>query len=205
MFKGSEAFEKNYNHYRDQIAGVDLASIQRTLGADDEDGRLRIRLFGRDYRVSKEGIVDSSGNRPDYRVCVLLAKYVLLCPDQPHHDPAWVSFKDFKRASHFTNVNFFASDTQQVLVKAFDGRLDALASAGKKLGGLPDDGNNPYDLVMQFAALPRLSLLLLFNDSDDEFPAQCNVLFQKQAEFYLAPESLAITSALLAKYLVENG
>jgi hypothetical protein len=43
---------------------------------------------------------------------------------------------------------------------------------------------------MEFTALPKIKLLLLFNDSDDEFPASCSVLFQKQAEEYLDPESL---------------
>jgi hypothetical protein len=54
---------------------------------------------------------------------------------------------------------------------------------------------------MQFNAFPYISLLLLFNDGDDEFPARCSVLFQKQAEFYLDPESLSMTGALLTKNL----
>ena len=42
---------------------------------------------------------------------------------------------------------------------------------------------------------------MLFNDKDDEFPAQCSILFQKQAEFYLDPESLLMTGAVLARKL----
>jgi hypothetical protein len=59
----------------------------------------------------------------------------------------------------------------------------------------------PYDLSMQFKALPRISLLMLFNDDDGEFPAQCTVLFQKHAELYLDPESLAMSGAFLARSL----
>ncbi|MFH0997654.1 MAG: DUF3786 domain-containing protein, partial [Pseudomonadota bacterium] len=58
-----------------------------------------------------------------------------------------------------------------------------------------------YDLSMQVYALPRVSLLLLFNDGDDEFTARCSVLFQKQAKSYLDLESLAMTSTLLANNL----
>jgi len=57
---------------------------------------------------------------------------------------------------------------------------------------------------MQLDALPRISLLLLYNDCDEEFPAQCTVLFQKHAEFYLDPESLVMTSAGLAKQLAQT-
>jgi hypothetical protein len=56
-------------------------------------------------------------------------------------------------------------------------------------------------LVVQFKALPRISQLLLFNDSDEDFPGSATGLFQKQAEFYLDPESLAMTSAVLARRL----
>jgi len=58
-----------------------------------------------------------------------------------------------------------------------------------------------YDLSYEFNALPRIALLLLFNDGDEEFPAKCTVLFQRHAEYYLDPESLAMTGACLAKYL----
>jgi hypothetical protein len=47
----------------------------------------------------------------------------------------------------------------------------------------------------------RIGLLLVFNDQDEDFPAQCRALFQRHAEFYLDPESLAMTGAALAKTL----
>ena len=60
-----------------------------------------------------------------------------------------------------------------------------------------------YDLSVSFTALPRLSLLLLVNDADDDFPTDCKVLFQRQGEYYLDPESLAMTSGLLAKKIIQ--
>jgi hypothetical protein len=63
----------------------------------------------------------------------------------------------------------------------------------------------PYDLSVRFEALPRVSLLLLFNDRDDEFPAGCKVLFNQHAETYLDPESLAMTGSFLAKQLHRAG
>jgi len=165
---------------------------------------MRIRFMGREYRVSKKGFFDVSGNRPAYSVCVILAKYVLLEPDKVYMDSQWVSFKDFKRDSYFTNVNYFTSDTEQIIVKRFSGKLDAFAHAGQTLGGLHHELAASYDLAMEFAALPRISLLPLFNDKEDPFSAHCSVLFQKHAEFYLDPESFAMTSACLAKRLKET-
>ena len=66
------------------------------------------------------------------------------------------------------------------------------------MGGVPHNMQGTYDLSMELRALPRISLLLLFNDGDRDSPAQCTVLFQKHAELYLDPESLAMTGALNA-------
>jgi hypothetical protein len=201
MHQNSEIFEKNYMEYCAQIANFNFISLKEKLRIKQDGNQIIIPFFDNDYFVSKEGIVDKSGTRPGYMVCVILSKYLLLCPESSHYDTNWVSFKDFKKTSHFLNVNYFASDTEKPIVQHFSGRLDALTMACEKFGGLPYDIEISYDLVMRFDALPRISLLLLFNDSDEEFPAHCSVLFQKQAEYYLDPESLAMTSAFLAKNL----
>jgi hypothetical protein len=203
MFDASEIFEKHYKDYCAQITKVDFGSIKERLGIEcgDSGDQTIVPFYNRNYVVSNNGIVDASGNRPDYMVCVILSKYILLCPDQSHYHAEWASFKDLRKTSHFLNVNFFKSDTELAIAKHFSGRLDDLFKSCEKLGGIYHEMKTSYDLSMQFNALPRVSLLLLFNDGDEEFPAQCTVLFQRQSEFYLDPESLAMTGAFLARSL----
>jgi hypothetical protein len=201
MFKGSDVFEKHYRDYCAQIGATDLASVKDRLGIKNDGGRMLIPFYNREYAVSGEGIMDDSGVRPDYMVCVILSKYILMCPDQSPYDPEWAALKDLKRTSHLVNVNYFAGYTELAIAKHFSGRLDDLVEACTKLGGFHHEMRISYDLFMQFNALPRISLLLLFNDGDEEFPAQCTVLFQRHAEFYLDPESLAMTGAFLARSL----
>ena len=47
----------------------------------------------------------------------------------------------------------------------------------------------------------RVPLLLLFNDKDDEFPAQCSALFEKRTEKFLDMECLAMVGMLFFEYL----
>ncbi len=201
MFKDSDIFEKHYEDYMRQIMQTDLLALKDILGIEGDADRMMVPFFHKKYSISKDGILDGSGRRPHYGVCVILAKYILHCPDRPHDEPEWVSLKDFKRTSHLFNVNFFRSDTEQAIEKSFSGRKEALLTACESLGGHDRGAEFPYDVAMTFEALPRISLLLLFNDVDDEFPAQCKVLFQKQSEFYLDPESLIMTGTYLAKRL----
>ena len=194
-------FEEHYSNYLDEIAKVDFRAVKDTLGCRVEGDQMVVPVFGRDYRVSRSGMTDAAHQRPGYVLCVVLAKYILRCPAVAPAGDGWVSFKDFKTTSHFTNVNYFASDTERAIVKGFSGRFDELAEACRRTGGVPGEADMPYDLSVRFAALPRVSLLLLFNDRDDEFPAACKVLFNQHAEAYLDPESLAMTGSLLAKRL----
>jgi len=204
MPEKSAIFKKHYEDYLEQIRGVDKKLLKERLGVHLEGNDICLPFFQTQYRISNQGIEDESGSRPPYGICVILAKYILLCPDQDYNDPQWVSFRDFKRSSHFTNVNFFTSDTEQAILKYFAGNVAGLTQACKTLGAVSHDIGVSYDVAMAFEVLPRISLLLLFNDRDEEFPAQCRVLFQKHAEFYLDPESLAMTSAGLAKRLVQS-
>ena len=48
---------------------------------------------------------------------------------------------------------------------------------------------------------PKMPVLLLFNDADREFPAQCAVLFERRAENFLDMECLAMVGMLLFEYL----
>lgn len=205
MVGSSDIFEKNYREYCAQMSEIDFSIIKDKLGLVSDEERIFIPFFNKRYLVSNNGVVDASGDRPssrlDYMVSVILSKYILLCPDQSHYDSEWAAFKDFKRVSHFTNVNYFYSDTERAIEKYFSGKLNDLSKACIEIGGISHEMSASYDLSMQFNALPRMSLLLLFNDADDEFPAKCTVLFQKHSEFYLDPESLAMSGAFLAMSL----
>jgi len=52
--------------------------------------------------------------------------------------------------------------------------------------------------------LPRIPVILNFNDSDDLFPATCSILYQESAQHYLDMECLAMTGTLLAGKLLSS-
>lgn len=203
MAEHSKIFEDNYQDYCNQIALVDLASVKDRLKIEIKQNIAQVRLFNQLYQVSGSGIFDTDNKKADYVTCIILFKYILLCPEQLHLDKAWCTFRDFKKKSHFTHTNYLNSDTNRRIISHFTGRLPDLKAACETLGCTGQPMDIPYDLSVSFTALPRLSLLLLVNDADEEFPADCKVLFQRQGEYYLDPESLAMTSGLLAKKLIQ--
>jgi hypothetical protein len=196
MSQKAAVFEETYNDYLSRIADIDLEKSTVRLGATVIDGRAVISLLSRSYLVSKEGIAREDGKRPQMGTCVILSKYLLLCPPVEPSNIDWASYRDFKDSGPL--AAYWANEVEATLVDAFAGRTADLEKAAEKLGGYAPDEDFPYDVCRCFDALPKISMLLLFNDVDEEFPAKCTILFQARAEAYLDGECLAMLGAQLA-------
>ncbi len=195
-------FEETYRHYLERIADLDLISRAERLGVESDGADLLIRLYGSTYRVTPQGVFNPSGAPVNYAVCVVLCCYVLQCPPDTPPVGDWVTYREFKDAGPL--VSYFTANTNKIIETTFSGRLDALENAGRALGGRRYDDGASHDLSLQFAFLPRIPVLLRFNDRDEEFPAQCSVLFRQSAEAYLDMECTAIGGTFLAGYLTAS-
>jgi hypothetical protein len=192
----SSAFERTYRHYLERIAGIDLAARADVLAISVSGGVATIPLLGREHGVSAGGVVDPSGGRPIHSVSVVLCQYLLLAPDAAPPGSEWVTYKDFRDAAPF--VDGFRSNTERAIARRFTGRVARLEDACRLLGGVPADVKVSCQLSARFQALPRVPITLLFNDEDEEFPADATVLFERRAAAYLDMECLAILGWLLA-------
>jgi len=199
----SSIFDQIAKDYLSEIAQMDWRARAHRLGGEHRGDELRIPLFGRAHRLTPEGILDPQGNRASHAVSVVLCKYVLLCPDKPAPMQDWVTFKDFRDAAPFAGA--FSNNVERSLSSHFSNRLSALDAACSELGGYTPQTGLSYELIRQFTALPRVELRLLFNDEDEEFPAESTLLFPDNGSDYLDMECLAILGWLLADLLIRRG
>jgi hypothetical protein len=195
----AEVFERIYQDYIEKVFRVDLEKAKNRLGLEWTEGVVDVPIFGSHYRITPQGITDPKGNKPPHSISVILCQYVLLCPETEPEESGWVTFKDFKDAGPFAVG--FRNNAERPISKAFSGQLEALADAGRRLGGRPFDVGTSSDLVFRFEALPKIPILLLFNDRDEDFPAQCSLLFERRAEKYLDMECLAMVGWALAEWM----
>jgi hypothetical protein len=202
MAAKSSVFERTYQDYIAQVADIDLKSVEEKLCVKVEENKAVVPIFGQPYLISEKGIVDPSGMRPSLDICVILFKYILMCPDIRPKEKEWVAFRNLKDSGPLTS--YFLNDVEQAIAVSFSGRLAELLKASNALGGYAPEMELSYELAMQFDPLPRIPLLMLFNDSDQEFPATCSVLFEKRSERYLDPECLAMVGRLLFTCLITD-
>ncbi len=202
LSENSPIFEKTYRDYLAQISGIDLKSVAEKLGIDIRKDEAIIPLFGKPYRVSEKGVFDRSDLQPSHSARVVLFKYLLLCPEEEPCGREWVAFRDFKDAAPF--VEGFSNTSEHEIEKNFTGRLSDLEKACIVSGGKAFEADFSYDLSMWFNPLPKVPVIMLFNDEYEMFRSRCIILFEKCAEKYLDMECLAIIGMHLAGHLIKN-
>ena len=185
-----------------QISDIDLISRAERLGAEPAGDTLIIPYYEKPFRISIDGVFDETGKRANFAISVVLFQYVFSCPDEIPIAGDWVSYREFKDAGPL--AGYFTSNTNKTIETTFAGNPEALRYACKKLGGRSLDDDPSWDLSLAFDMLPRIPIRLRFNDKDDEFPAQCSILFRQSAESYIDMESLAIGGTYLIGKLTKG-
>jgi hypothetical protein len=200
MTQRAPVFDQIIADYLQQVAALDDSTPAcSTLGIERTENGFTVPLFNQRITVIPDGIFDENNEPPSHSASVLACKYLLLCPDTPQTDRTLVTYKDFKDAAPY--VGGFKNTVEIPIARAFSGRLDRLESACLALGGQPFDTDVSCQLAYEFQALPRVPVVLIFHDADDDFPAQCTFLFRKNAAGYLDMECLAMIGGILAHRL----
>ena len=199
--KQPDIYETTYRRYLERIAGIDLASRAEVLGAKAAQDGLEVDFYQTPYRVSASGVLDRSGKRASFDICVLLCCYVLQCPQTSPPQGEWVAYRNFKDSGPLGV--YFADNIIRPIGKTFSGNVEGLEAVCGQMGGrvVAESG---FDLAMQFEMLPRIPVYFRFNDRDDIFPAEASFLFRESTEKYLDMECLAIGGAWLARHLVKG-
>ncbi len=202
MEKQNPIFKKNYESYLRKLRSVDFSRCESMLGiaVDKKKGLAEIPFFETIYRVSPLGVVGQRGERPDYGVCVVLLKYLLMCPERIPPETDWISYRNFRDTGQAQNTGL-SSYASQEISKRYTGKTARLKAAVAELGGRPPETEYPYDISSVLTALPRIPILFLFNDADEQFPARTSILYERRAASFLDAECRVMVDWYLLEYL----
>ena len=199
----AKVFEETYQNYLQALSEINFQERAERLGGKFSDGGIFLTFFNKNYFIDR-AITDTHGTdlKPSFAVKVVLCKYILMCPPvSPVSSAEYVTFREFKDSAPLHS--YFANNTNKILEQSFSGNLEKLRASCRVAGG-NEISNAGYDVSFTFKALPRIPIILNFNDSDDMFAAKTSVLFQADAENYLDMECLAITATYLIGLLIQD-
>lgn len=192
-------YDETYRNYVEQLRTRNFEGKEAVLGIAVEGETVVVPYFDGFVRLTADGLKDDTGRRPGFSDCVVVCRYLLMCPSFEPTQKEWVAYRDFPDAGPLT---VFWSDTVEAPLRTFAGRIGRLRKACHALGGDDPDMDIACDLCRRFTPLPKVPLLLVFNDAEDGFPAAASLLFEKRASTYLDAESQAILGHLLSKRLI---
>ena len=202
MGQSNPIFKQNYMVYLGKLDAIDYGRLPSILDvAVDEDRRIaRIPFFQTNYNVSVAGVVDDDGNRAGYNTCVILLKYLLMCPNHVPREKDWVNYRDLKN-SGYSQHSSLADYAVESIAKYYAGQKSRLKGAIQALNGKPPEKDYPYDISAVFTVLPRVPILFLYNDAEEHFPARAFILFERRVEHFLDAECLAMIGSSLLVHL----
>jgi hypothetical protein len=186
--------------YLEQIMAMSWDRLETTYGLDTRDRMIRVPFFRSLVQINKKGFFFSTDEKAPFDVCVIAARYVLMCPETLPTGKELSAFRDFKGSGPLTV--FYADTVEGKIKKNIHDPTRNLKHACLELGGYQPNAPISRDLVMAFDALPHLTVYLLYDFPDEVFSSSCSVLFESRAQTMLDPESLAMIGAVLAQKLV---
>lgn len=201
--KESKSFDKQYANYLSQIKTIDFAKKTEILGIQKQEQLFVFDFFNRQIAFDGNDFIDMQGHAVTTAIKVMLCNYLLMCPDKIlKASNRLVTFREFSNAGPL--FSRFTENTGKIISTTFSGKMDKLKTWCRDLGGTIMETAS-YDLSVDFRALPRVSIILNFNDTDERMPANALFLLHDDAEMYLDLKSLTILCTYLTGLLLQAG
>ena len=166
-----------------------------------EKGEFVIPFYNQNYLASyPEGLVTSQSTKEEVPMttAILLLHYLTWATRLPLTG-SWVSFKELPGGAVY--IDPFNKRAVLPFVKKFGGRPHDFARAAELLGG---EKTGHGHLSYRLPVLPRVPLLYILWEGDEEFSPSATILFDRRANEYLHTEDYAILAGLTVGALVSN-
>jgi len=181
---------------------MDLSQKLNVLGIQKRGALFVFDFFNRQLVFDGDDFFDTAGADLTTAVKVVLCTYILMSPEKElKSDGNLVTFREFSDAGPL--FLRFTENTAKIIQTSFSNRPETLSRRCLKLGGTILT-NQSYDISVRFSALPKIPIILNFNDADELMPANAGFLYRDTAATYLDLQCLTITCTYLTGLLIKS-
>ena len=164
------------------------------------DQTFKVPFMGEEYTVSYPGgtVTRTDGSPADGAAELIILHYLVGAHGTPVREQ-WVSYRDLPGARYHEPA--FVAEVERPLSLGLAGRLGTLRG-WRERNARPVE--LPGDEAFAWDVLPRVPLLIIFNEEDEEFPASARVLFDASASCYLPTEDLSVLAEVAVERLLKE-
>ncbi len=184
----------------DPEAAAAAIGASYTPGSNGTTGTIDVPFLGSSVALDYPALELAPGAQPLPAHVVALLVYHLALSDGSEPSGEWVSFGDLRGGAFY--VNAFRGYTGIELAKHFDTAPLLLAERLEGLGAEPLEGY--ADRAWTLRALPRVPVMVLWWDADEEFQARADLLFDAGALQHLPLDGCAVLGSWLTARLVSE-
>lgn len=164
-----------------------------------EQGLFEFRFWGQETRLTFPALVatDRQSDRELGAASQALLMYYLHTADGYTGSGRWISFSELPDGRFYNQA--FQGYTGREIAKKFKNDILDFEKAAQGAGGSKyPHGDKAYIFIM----LPRVSLLAVYWQGDEDFPSSAQILFGAELSHYLPTDACAIAGSMLTRSLV---
>lgn len=178
-----------------KVSLVDFADAARRTGADVVDGALVIKVFGKDFRIDRQGNLSSDIHMHPWIVIPIL-NYVLNCSGA-EITGRWTSLRELRDGMAWGGL--FEQRCEKPLKKIIDEHMDLFEFMTKIFNAKEVDDDFGADVAIVLTPLVKFPILIRYWKPDDGLDSNLNILFDSTAPDNLDMDSIYALGAGLVR------
>jgi len=183
------------------LARRDLSELALACGAVLVDGRLQMQIWGTAVTICVPEFVayDVENGKVLDTLTQALVAYYLHTADGISPANHWIAFTELPDGRFYTQA--FQGYTGRELAQTFGNDVARFEKTAVTLGGT---ANVLGDVAFRFQALPRVPMLVVCWQGDEDFPPSYKILFDAHTPHYLPTDACAILGSMLTRRLLTH-
>ncbi len=184
MLKQGDWRDELIRSLKGELEDIDIVLAAPGLGARIRDDSIEIHCIGINYLIDKKGnIIPEPRNK---WISILLLHYIRN-KGKGEFTGQWMSFSELKGG--LVKSSTFKRDCEEPLRELFDNLMDRINPYLEMIGARPISGF-PADRAWMIDLLPKIRILILYSEGDNEFPSSLNIVFDRITGNFLDVESI---------------
>lgn len=189
-----QGYIKVMEQLKDRIKQIDLESRAEKLGGNFSNGRLILKIFGKDFGIDENGrILTDIHVNPWIAPPVL--NYVISSKGIPLTG-SWVPFRELETSKNW--ARFFEHQCVGAFKQVADTNPFFFKDIIELFNGRPVQNHYDADISLIIYPLPLLPMLICYNHPEDGLESDLNLFFDSTADKNLPIENIYTLSTGLA-------
>jgi hypothetical protein len=199
-------YEKTYELVRPLLEDADFAGAIRRLGFTPlGPDRLGIEFLGRPYEITREGVFPADRKPVRADTLSVLVYYAASRGRMPEENAP----EEFALLHYFAGPNFSSGGAGSIwmtrpLVETYKDDYPGFTAKAEKFGMLYEGSPRNGEHSWRYRVLPAIPLRLVYYESDEEYPCEFKIYYEKRAGDFLEFEQLAFLTGCFVHALAER-